>query len=467
MKQLLSFLLIALLAAGVLLIGCSEDDENPAGINGSYGTISGTVNGIIEIEPDTTGTDTTTVDSIIVITEALVQIDGTIISTYTDSTGAYSLESPVGVVTLTVYKDDYADGKAIDTVTAGEITTVNFNIVPGEGSIPNQPIVGMWMLTGMAVDGNNLPDDGFLVITLSFRIDGRLCTGTLAYRDYSEEFRWSLSGNSLSLQGNNLANMDGIVSGYNVTFEKSEGGHVVTQVFTKQHSGMDVNLDQRLVRKWELTEVALNDIDEPFDTLMQWDIELFNNGIGEMTLEGFTERFSWSTRDDMLFMSGEVYNYSIFGDTLSGDSLTGYEINWHSLELEGVSYGKHYYYSFAVWEEDEEEEADTTEGFIDDDLIGTWSLIGRRFNFIEIPIDTLIEIGFYLHADSTGASFVDDSTRSLTWSVNETHSRVYFTYSGEIKDAFFYEVTTTDTATTVNMEYMKNSIFYIDTYLKE
>ena len=49
--------------------------------------------------------------------------------------------------------------------------------------------------------------------------------------------------------------------------------------------------------------------------------------------------------------------------------------------LEAVSNGKHYYYSFDVWEEDEEEEeeADTTEGFIDDDLIGSWNLIGKKF----------------------------------------------------------------------------------------
>jgi hypothetical protein len=461
MKKLLCILLTILLVTGMLFLGCT-DDENPSGTNGSYGTISGTVVEIFEVEIN----DTTTVDSSVAIIEALVQIDGTNITTYTDSSGEYSLEAPVGIISMTVYKDGYADVTAADVFVAEDgTTTVNFALEPGQGSTPNQPVVGMWMLTGMAVNGNDLPDDGFIVITLTFRADS---TGLLAYRGNSEEFVWSLSGSLLNMEVNSLANMTGTVSGNNLTFEKSESGNVVTQVFTKQHNGTSDNLDLRLVKKWELTEVAIDDLTGPLDTTMQWDLEFYSTGIGSMTLENFTERFKWSTSEDRLFMFGEVYIFSVLGDTLSGDASTGFDINWHTLELDGVSYGKHYYYTFEVWEENvEEEETDTTEGFIDTDLVGSWNLIGRKFNFVVIPIDSLPAIGFSLLADSTGESFVDDSTRSLIWSVNETHTRAYFSYPNDDENTFFYEVAATDTTITLNTEYMKNNIFYSDTYLKQ
>ncbi|MCF7809489.1 carboxypeptidase-like regulatory domain-containing protein [bacterium] len=458
MKQLFAFLLISLLAAGVLLVGCSDDD-GPTGTNGSYGVVSGTVVEVFEVE-----VDTATVDSSVGIFEALVQVDGTNITTYTDSSGSYTLEAPVGTINITVYKDGYTDGTAADVVvTEGETTTVNFSIEPGQGSIPNQPIVGMWMLSGMAVNGNDIPEDGFLVITLTYRADS---TGLLAYRGYSEEFCWSLSGGLLSMEGSNLANMTGTVSGYNITFEKSESGNVVTQVFTKQHNGTEDNLDLRLIGKWELSEVAIESSTEPPDTTMKWDLEFYNTGLGSMTLENFSERFKWSTSEDRLFLFGDVYIYSILGDTLSGDTLTGYDINWHTLVLDGAGYGKHYYYTFEVWEDGvEEEDADTTEGFIDVDLVGSWDLIGRKFNFVDIPIDSLPAIGFSLLADSTGESFIDDSTRSLTWSVNETLTRAYFTYENEDQETFFYEIAFTDTSVILKTEYMKNNIFYNDVYL--
>lgn len=468
MKQLYAILIAIPLAVGLIIIGCAQD-ESPSAPAVKYGLVEGSITEEFVIVPDTTEPDTSAPDTSEVETGdpvkgAIVMVDGTNISTYTDSAGWYRLEVPEGTVSITVYKEGFAD-KAISSiiVTADETTTVDFILVVGEGSVPNVPIAGMWMLTARFVDEE--PTGVFLDWTMDFEDDS---TGNLFFEGYKETFKWWLTGNLLRFRGGALTHDKiCVLTGATLTMGTNEDGLVLTYVFTKMHSGID-DIDERLEGLWELATASYDGQDLPPDEMMDWAITFDIEGAGNMTLSDPTEgyqdsskAFVWSTSEDQLFMIGQIYDYAMSGDTLSGDSLSGFEIEWNALTLAQQEAGTDKVFTFARWEEVEED----TIGYIDENLLGTWELIERIINdTLFVPDSLLPALTVTFNEDSTGEWNEDEVISPFSWTVFIDFTWINFVFpdslerENETKDYFFIE-------DTLKMLYLIEETEYFDTFL--
>lgn len=220
-RQSLTLIIIALFCFTLGITGCdSGGGGGPTGGGGNTGTISGQI---------TDGQSGNGISNATVLSD-----DGE--STTTDNDGNFSFDCEAGERTITINANRFLSISRKVQVTANRSYTLNFSLESaGTDADHDSWFVGLWDLTRMTEDSQEVPANERPNMTLTINADG---TGMAVIDGEEDGFNWSTSGGKIILTGTDGADGE---------FEYSTSGNTFTTSMTEDGVEMGFTFTRRLV----------------------------------------------------------------------------------------------------------------------------------------------------------------------------------------------------------------------------